>query len=153
MKVKSFAAEIARRLFALLSSLSPKVPLHFIYRDLPFLIGFPMAAEHCNATAIQPLKTCVLLLSSPDFECLTNSVAQKCWQQAQIHGVSLSLYHTHSCLMASVFHLLNKILHSQWFRIRGVLQGEANKNDYWTKIPSIHLSSTVSAPCRTQCCQ
>lgn len=62
--------------------------------------------------------------------------AHKCWQRDQTHGVSRSHYRTHSCLMPSAFHLLNTILHSQWFRIRGELQGEANKkNDYWVKIP------------------
>lgn len=85
----------------------------------------PIAAEHCNATVIQPPKICVCCCCQALI--LNASVTQRPTSAGNkpklimCLSLSLSLYHTRSCLMPSVFHLLNTILHSQWFRIRAKL--------------------------------
>lgn len=121
-------------------------------------VCIPVAAEHCNAPAVQPQKkkkVCVdvVVVVEPWF-CMPHQHKRptSAGNEPELMAcLALSIV-THSCLMPSAFHLLNTILHSQWFRIRGETTGtgEQKKNDYWVKIPSIRLSGIARAPRWTQ---
>lgn len=63
--------------------------------------------------------------------------------------LSDSVYHSHSCTFA----LLHAFPLSWGLRIKEELQGQANKNYYWVKIPSILLTSMFRAPTNWSCRQ
>lgn len=79
--------------------------------------------------------------------------AYKYWQQAQAHALSQPLYRIPRVLRRMCFICLIQFSTANDSELGGNYGEKRTKNDYWIKIPSIHLSSMVEAPSRKQHCQ